>query len=240
MRLPIRPSWLLWLCGLFCLIAICVFPVSTRLTRATGLVLVCSLWIGALVLLWRKVPARVVLLAITSAAVGFLLLPDREFPKADVLRTDYLTALQRYEGTRYIWGGENSRGIDCSGLVRRSWIEALLTRGVLDFNPTLARKGLSLWWNDCTAAALGRATPGLTEAVTETPSLNALDHRGIERGDLATTSNGVHVLAYLGDEVWIEADPVMKRVIRINARTSDSVWLHSPVKVVRWSGLASP
>ncbi|MBI3986575.1 MAG: C40 family peptidase [Lentisphaerae bacterium] len=30
--------------------------------------------------------------------------------------------LRRYEGTLYVWGGENRRGIDCSGLVRKKVI----------------------------------------------------------------------------------------------------------------------
>jgi hypothetical protein len=113
-------------------------------------------------------------------------------------------------------------------------IDGLLQRGVLQWQPGLARQALSLWWNDCTAATLGRGDGPLTKPLLEAESINALDHARILPGDLAVTRNGLHVLAYLGDETWLEADPLAHRVIRARAPSPNNVWLRGPVRIVRW------
>ena len=56
---------------------------------------------------------------------------------------------------------------------------------------------------------------------------------------MAVTSNGVHVLAYVGDSTWIEADPsalVGYKVVQIKAPTSNA-WFNTPVHIVRWRRL---
>ena len=52
-------------------------------------------------------------------------------------------------------------------------------------------------------------------------------------GDLAVTADGVHVLAYLGDRTWIEADPTAHEVVEVTLPTSNA-WFHVPVVFVRW------
>lgn len=233
-----RPLLLLWLCCLLFLIAVILFPVSTRLTRAAGLALFGAVWLGAIVLFWRRLAVRLVLLTLSAALCAFLLWPDRPLPPVASLRADYLAALDRYDGCRYHWGGENSRGIDCSGLIRRGMIDALLTRGVREFHPTLAREGIRVWWNDCTAAAFGKGDGGVTKPITQARSINSLDHGSIQPGDLAITGGGAHILAYVGDETWIQADPIAARVIRVKARESNNGWLYGPVTITRWALLA--
>jgi len=67
-------------------------------------------------------------------------------------------------------------------------------------------------------------------------SIAAANHSALRAGDLAVTEDGVHVLAYLGDHTWIEADPDLRKVVEIKLPTSIS-WFHQPVKFVRWSVL---
>jgi hypothetical protein len=56
---------------------------------------------------------------------------------------------------------------------------------------------------------------------------------------LAVTADGVHVLAYLGQGQWIQADPGVHRVIIEHATTSRSSWFDARVKVRRWKVLDS-
>lgn len=151
-------------------------------------------------------------------------------PAPAPLRASYVAALQRYADTPYVWGGESHAGIDCSGLARRGLIEALLARGA-------PRQALGLWWRDCTARELGAGYRGLTRPVCDAPCLQALDPSGLLPGDLAVTADGRHVLAYLGDRRWIQADPGAQRVVTHPASAANT-WHRVPVRVVRWTALS--
>jgi len=227
--------WLLWSVALGFWIALAVIPVSYRITRISSIALSAVVWFGLVALVWRQRPLRFALLGITSLSVLFLLLPGRGRPSVDALRLDYVARLQRFDGVTYHWGGETGFGIDCSGLVRRGFIEALFRRGLQRLDPGLVRRAIGLWWHDCTASALGEEHRGVTRHVLDTPSLNSLDHALVRPGDLAVTRNGVHVMAYLGEHRWIEADPGAGRVITVMAPSADNPWFKDPMKIVRWS-----
>jgi hypothetical protein len=57
--------------------------------------------------------------------LGFCLSGTSDFDR-DRLRQNYIKALLGYEDVKYVWGGENSFGIDCSGLVRIALSDAML------------------------------------------------------------------------------------------------------------------
>lgn len=228
----------LWLTALVLLVAVWLFPLSNRITRVTGLALLLVVWLGLIGLCWRWRPVRFSLLAITLLSCGFLALPARSLPSRDSLRSDYVAGLRRYDGVTYYWGGESPKGIDCSGLIRRGLIDSLFCRGVRTFDPGLVRRALSLWWNDCSASVLGEARDGLTAHLLDTPSVNKLDHSKILPGDLAVTTSGVHIMAYLGGNTWIEADPGVGRVISVPVPTKDNPWFDTSMKIVRWSVLS--
>jgi cell wall-associated NlpC family hydrolase len=224
-RLPL----LLWLAALVLFVAVWLYPVSIGLTRAAGILF------G---LCWRRRPLRFALLSVTLLGAGFLALPARPLPLVDSLRDDYVAALRRYDGVSYYWGGESPKGIDCSGLIRRGLIDALFCRGVRTFDPGLVRRSLALWWHDTSASALGQQQDGLTVHLLDTPSVNQLDHSKILPGDLAVTRNGVHIMAYLGDGQWIEADPGEGRVVTVPVPAQDNLWFKGPMNIVRWSVLS--
>jgi hypothetical protein len=230
-----RVQWLLWLASLGFLVALALLPVSYGITRLASLVLVFAVWFGLIALVWRHSAIRLALLGMTVLTAGFLALPSRSIPASDVLRADYVAALRHYDGVSYYWGGESSLGIDCSGLIRRGLIDALLRRGVRTFDAGLVRRAISLWWHDCSASALGSQHRGLTVQLFDTPSLNVLDHSKVLPGDLAVTTGGVHIMAYLGDRRWIEADPGPGRVIMVTAPSTDNPWFASSMHIVRWS-----
>jgi hypothetical protein len=228
---------LLWIAALTLWLGVWLFPVSTGLTRLAGVVLLGVVWSGVIALVWKRRAWRFALLGITAIAVLFVVWPSKTSAPPETLRTAYLRGLARYSGTSYYWGGESPKGIDCSGLMRRGMIDSLCLEGIQYCQPALIRQAIDLWWHDCTANDFMNGYRGLTAPVLATPSLNVLDHSRIRPGDMAVTANGVHILAYTGENRWIEADPNVGRVITLTAPIPENPWLSEPMKIVRWKWL---
>jgi hypothetical protein len=174
-------------------------------------------------------------LGVTASIVLFLLAPGRAVDTAGLSRA-YVQSLQKYEGVEYVWGGETARGIDCSGLIRRGLIDANWQQGWRTLNPALVRQSINMWWHDCSAKALKEEYRGWTQTLFTSNSLNTLDATRLQAGDIAVTSNGVHTLAYLGNNTWIEADPKAWKVLRLRTPT-DNAWFNLPVHLLRWTQL---
>jgi hypothetical protein len=122
--------------------------------------------------------------------------------------------------------------------MQRGLIDALFLRGVLSADPGPVRYSVWLWWHRTNAAALGDGH-GFTSRRFTVPSINALDHSHILPGDLAVTTSGAHVMAYLGGNQWIEADPSIGRVIIETAPSTQNPWFSTPMNIVRWNILES-
>src|SRR4051812_31242277 len=198
------------------------------------------LWISLPLLVWRSRVARSLWFLVTIASAGFLSCPvrnageQRRADRSEALRADTVKAMRRYLGAPYYWGGESPLGIDCSGLIRRGLIEALIWDGMRWLQPALVREGIWVWWNDTTARGLVAGAGDRTRFVAAVESLNALDDTTIHVGDLAVTASGLHVLAYAGEHEWIEADPAEWRVVTMRTPGPPDGWLGTPMKVVRW------
>jgi hypothetical protein len=225
---------------------IALFVVLMRQSISYGLMRLAIVVTGLLVIagliyfLWRQRWVRFGLLAIVASLSLFLLLPGNPAAGKN-LQPQYLAMLKTYEGSPYVWGGENHLGIDCSGLVREGLIQANLHRGWATLNPALIRRGLEMWWFDAGADALLRGYRGYAARQFAAVSINELDHNQIQPGDLAATSDGEHILAYLGDDLrsvgdqrrWIEADPNLQKVV-IESVPTQNVWFHTGVEILRW------
>ena len=74
---------------------------------------------------------------------------------------------------------------------------------------------------------------GITREYSRAATIGDADPAQLRAGDLAVTADGVHVLACLGDQTWIEADPIAHKVLEVTLPTSNS-WFHVPVVFVRW------
>jgi hypothetical protein len=234
---PVRLLWLLWLAALVLFIGVALFPVSNSATRAGGVALIFVFWFGLIGLSWRRRAVRFSLIGITFLSAGFLALPAHHLPDPRLLRRDYVDGLNRYDDVTYYWGGESPKGIDCSGLIRRGLIDSLFCRGIRSLDPGLVRCAISLWWHDTTASELGQQHKELTVHRFDASSVNAVDQRQVLPGDLAVVGNGIHIMAYLGSNVWIEADPDVGRVIRVTTPSPDNHWFQTPTKIVRWTVL---
>ena len=223
---------LLWVIALLAFAAAFFVPVRTTALRggivAGGLLI----WGGALFLFWKIVPVRVMCLALALAPALLLLLPDRPI-NTENLRNGYIAALQNYEDTSFVEGGETTRGADGSGLVRAALSVAEMRQGARTGNAALLRKAASLWWNDGTARDLAAGYQGRTIALGQARSLNRADTTNLCPGDLAIASDEVHVFAYAGNKSWIAAVPEEDKVVRFTI-PSASNWAAVPVTLVRW------
>jgi len=238
-RRPLIPTRVvLWLLLWPALLVPLVSPVPSLKLRLLLLFIVTAILLGAFLLMRRRIIARNSLVALVLVSTLALLAPGREYDRA-ALRKEYVRALSGYQGTRYLWGGESKRGIDCSGLVRSALMDANFKQGVATANPRLLREGLFIWWNDCSARDLGIGYQGKTRVIAESESINGLDMSILHPGDMAVTAGGVHVLAYLGDGAWTEANPERMQVVVERVPQAENHWFSIPVKVIRWCELES-
>ena len=224
-----RKAWLIAVCVF---IAACFFPIRSSLVRGRLVTVGLFVWAGALFLFWRRLPVRVLCLALALAPLLLLFVPDRPI-HTENLRSGYVAALQNYENTPYVWGGETTTGIDCSGLTRAALCVAELRQGVRTTNMALLRKSASLWWNDGSASDLAAGYQGRTLLLGKRKSLNGADYAPLAPGDLAVTEDGKHVLAYEGNKKWIEADPNAGKVVRVTIPSQEH-FFNMHMTLVRW------
>lgn len=162
-------------------------------------------------------------------------------PNVKLLRSTYIKRLHKFEGVRYVWGGETTSGIDCSGLARSALWQAMLIEGGREFNPELlGTKFWKFWWRDMSADAMYRGDYGYTTTLGNARKIAGYDTSKLKPGDMAIAS-GVHVMIYIGDGKWIEANPDDKKVV-VNKAPANSKrgWFNVPVSFVRWKMLQEP
>jgi len=222
-----------WSIGWFFWVLLLFYPISYGILRLALVMLAVVLWLGMLGLFWHQLWVRLGCLVLAGVVGAIALLPGPP-PDSETLRQDYVQALNAYTGTTYVWGGETRLGIDCSGLVRRGLVDANLKRGLLTLNPHLIRQAISLWWYDASAQALGEEYRDLTRRIGQADSINQIDPASLQPGDIAVTVDGVHVLAYTGNNIWIEADPHHKRTIRVKVPDFSNPWFQVPVQILQW------
>ncbi len=206
--------------------------VSYGITRLTIVLIGIVVIAGLLYFLWKQTIMRWSTIAFLTGFSIFLMLPGNLVAGKD-LQPNYGAMLRSYEGVPYVLGGENHFGIDSSGLVREGLIQANLHHGFQTLNSALIRRGLEMWWCDAAADALLREYREYTQRQFSAVSLNALDHSRIKLGDLAATSDGEHILAYLGNKQWIEADPNLSKVV-IESVPTTHPWFDTAVEILRW------
>ncbi|MCH6258616.1 hypothetical protein MLD52_18795 [Puniceicoccaceae bacterium K14] len=90
------------------------------------------------------------------------------------------------------------------------------------------------WWFDSSAKALGEGYRDFTVPIGLVGTIREMNFEKLNPGDLAITASGIHVLVYLGESNWIQADPKIGRVVTLNGRIDANDWLDVPVKIYRW------
>jgi hypothetical protein len=211
-------------------------PESATVTKLLGSSLGTLFIVASILLVWQWRRIRMLAMIVVALVVAAFAAPGREYDR-DALRAAYVDSLRGYENVKYVWGGEGRRGVDCSGLVRCGLMNACLKRGILTANPALIRAAASIWWNDASAKAMGEGWKGYTAAYGEAKSPNAARTEKLSPGDLAVTTNGLHVLVFLGGKEWMQAAPEVGHAAIFKAPSENS-WMKQPVKLVRWRAIA--
>jgi len=212
-------------------------PVNSKILKLAFLGCAVGAWVGFTILAWKRKPLRVVALILPFVVATPFILPGGDIDPEEV-RQDYVQRMNEFEGTKYLWGGESSRGIDCSGLPRRAFRDALLAYGIKHFNGRANRAYIEQWWFDASAKALSEGYRNYTSPIGTNGTIQEMDYASLVPGDLAVTTSGVHILAYAGDGHWIQADPGIGAVATLDGRTDDNGWFDTPVTTHRWQLLA--
>ena len=103
------------------------------------------------------------------------------------MRTIYVNELRCYEGTRYVWGGENLLGIDCSGLPRKALRNALLKGALVYGERRCLRLALQNWWLDASASALASGYQNYVTWLEKKGTVSDIRENELSPGDLAIT-----------------------------------------------------
>lgn len=212
-------------------------PESATLTKLLGSSLGTLFIIASVLLVWQWRRIRMVAILILALVGAAIFAPGREFDRA-ALRAAYVDSLRAFENVPYVWGGEGRRGVDCSGLVRCGLMNACVKRGILTGNPALIRAAASVWWNDASAKSMGEGWKGFTVVLGDSKSPNLTRTEKLQPGDLAVTTNGLHVLVFLGGKRWMQAAPEVGHAAFFDA-PSDNEWMKQPIKLVRWKALVN-
>ncbi len=154
----------------------------------------------------------------------------------ETLRKAYVTTLMSYLSTPYVWGGESSQGIDCSGLIRSAYRAATKQVGWNYLQVGLFQEAYWLKHFDFRARDLGEL-PNFFVPLQTITSINDFDSSQLKAGDLAVIEDGSHVMAYLGHQDWIEANKSEGRVIIVHTPELELKHYQKPVTLYRWRQL---
>lgn len=231
-----RLKWVSIFITSIALIVLFLNPINRKSTNLLLIGTLLTLWVLSLLIAWKNKILKLILIILPIILISLLSLNGPVIDK-EIIRLEYVKSLKEYDGTKYLWGGETSLGIDCSGLVRRGLIDTYIRLGFLKFSPQYIRKGIYLWFNDLSAEAMGNEHNNLTVRILSDQTLNNTDYGQIREGDIMVTTSGVHTMAYIGNQEWIQADPSKHKVVILRAPDVSNNWYNVPSNILRWKDL---
>jgi hypothetical protein len=231
-------------CGLIFVVLMLVLAVAVRISiMSTGVrvLLVVTLMWGLFVVLLHLLRflksyhgAVYPVLFFLVFAILWNVLGNKPYD-VNMLRAADVKRLTAFRDVRFVWGGETTNGIDCSGLARVAMWQAMLRQGIRELNPRLLGTNLwKFWWRDMSAGDIGRGKYGYTKVIGHASKLAGYDTSSLKPADMAV-ADSAHVMIYFGKGRWIEANPDDKKVVVNSApANSNRSWFKVPVTLVRW------
>lgn len=227
--------WIVWVS--FFLLWVLIFPVWSSLVKLITLLLIIIL-IGLLWYLFLlRYSLRIFLIFFFSIFGLFVLYFS--FPKKisnDYIAKEYVKQLEKYNWVNYVRWWENSIWIDCSWLIRKSLINTYFIVGFKYARIEFLWEWFVFWRYDMSAKAMSQENK-YSFVVGRGESINSFDHANLQPWDFAVTANGVHVLAYLWNNQWIQASPNASKVIINSIPDENDPWLEQNVVFKRWKVL---
>lgn len=219
-----------------------LWPVNNILCRFLILVSVLFMCVSSCIAWYElfkrhKKTAEGIAICLAGAVFAFWIYMSLGKHSPDELRRIYVNELRSFDGTRYIWGGENLLGIDCSGLPRKALRNALLKSAILNGNGRYLCHAVKNWWDDASASALANGYKHYLTRLEVSGTVADAPERKLSPGDLAITEDGVHVMVFLERDTWISADPSQGRVLIEKPSVSRNPWFDVKVRFFVWSEL---
>lgn len=223
-----------WVIGFTGIVALTLWPYHDGALRYGLPMSIGCVWVSGLIHFWPHRAWRVGWVMLPMLAAVPFVLPGTPYNQ-DRFRARYLGEMEAMQGVRYLWGAESRKAVDCSGLPRCALRSALLAEGFGRANGRAFRAWAEQWWFDTSARAMGEGYRGFTRPVGIQGKLRTLDFSRLQPGDLAVTESGVHVMIYLGEGRWIQADPKPGKVVVSKPASDPCAWFDMNVSIHRWT-----
>jgi hypothetical protein len=191
------------------------FPVRTTIIRGIIILLIAMPLIYLIKNYWSKFYIGKALL---TGTIILLIWGITTFTLVPINQKTFIQHVQSYENVPFVWGGENSFGLDCSGLIRQSLLKTYLSQYRIG-------SAFQIWFIDCPAKHLSTKYSNILREYKKAVLIKNVTNLNIPLGTLAVTTTGNHVLAYVGNNSWAQASPDDMKVTIKNYSENDPWFL---------------
>ena len=215
-----------------------IYPVRNGITRPALLTMSLLIYAMMLFLFWNKCLLRYILIAFAALVTMAICLPGRSVNSAS-LQSAYVSKLCGYTSTRYASGAEKTTSVSiapASSALR--WSTPNVNKESPHSTPACSVKAPGfggMTWLPVTCPVATRAAWSASSRPIPPVAL-----RRIFNPETLPSPPMAHMsFAFLGNDRWIEADPISLHVIEWGTNDRPG-YLDRPFQLLRWRCLATP